>query len=353
MREELLKNIRTVTPYTPGEQPRMKGIIKLNTNECPYPPSPRVSEALKRLDTDRFRLYPDPKAEGLIEAMAKRTGLEKTQVFPGVGSDDVLSMCFLAFFNSGRPVIFPDITYSFYDVWCDVYRIPYETKPLKEDFSLDIRDYMGGEPGGIVIANPNAPTGVELGLSHIEEVVSSNRDCVVIVDEAYVDFGASSALGLIEKYDNLVVVQTLSKSRAMAGARIGFAMACPELIKYLNDVKYSVNSYTMNLPSIELGAAAIEDEEYFRATVEKIRATRERTGTALRELGFSFQPSQTNFIFARHEKKSGKEIFEALKERGIYVRHFDRPRINDHLRITIGTDKEMDTLLGALKDILA
>ena len=327
-------------------------MIKLNTNECPYPPSPLVARAAEQLDTGRLRLYPDPVAADLIRAWAKEKGLEEDQVFPGVGSDDVLSMCFLAFFASGKPVLFPDITYSFYDVWCDVYRIPFETRPLNGDFEIEPEDYIGGDPGGIVIANPNAPTGRKLPLEAIERIVSSNPGCVVIVDEAYVDFGASSAVSLIGKYDNLAVVQTFSKSRAMAGMRIGFAMGDAQLIKYLNDVKYSVNSYTMSYPAIALGCAAISDREYFEKTVAKICATRERTAERLRELGFSFPDSSANFIFARHEKKSGREIFEELRNRNIFVRRWDRDRIADHLRITIGTDEQMDALFAALEEIL-
>jgi len=347
-----LNNIRTVVPYTPGEQPQVKDIIKLNTNECPYPPSPKVKEAMEKMDYERLRLYPDPKADALVEAWAKRNGLAKEQVFVGVGSDDVLSMCFLTFFAGKEPVLFPDITYSFYDVWCEVYRIPYETKALKDDFSIDKDDYIGVKNGGIVIANPNAPTGLEADMSVIEEIIQANQDSIVIVDEAYVDFGAASALPLIEKYDNVVVVQTFSKSRAMAGLRVGYAMACEKLIKYLNDVKYSVNSYTMNYPSIAMGTAAIEDEEYFKEITAKIIATREKSKQVLSELGFSFADSSTNFIFARHSSVSAGKIFEELKKKNIYVRHWDKDRISDYLRITIGTDKEMDRLFEALREII-
>lgn len=345
-------NIRRVVPYTPGEQPQQSGVIKLNTNECPYPPSPRVKAALESMDVDRFRLYPDPAASALVNAWADFNGLKPEQVFTGVGSDDVLSMCFLTFFNGKKPVLFPDITYSFYDVWCDVYRIPYETKPLGENFEIKKSDYIGVENGGIVIANPNAPTGLEGNLADIEEIIKANPDSIVIVDEAYVDFGAVSAMPLIEKYDNVVVVQTFSKSRAMAGLRVGFACACPKLIKYLNDVKYSVNSYTMNYPSIAVGVAAIEDKEYFEEITGKIIATRERSKSVLKELGFSFADSHTNFIFAKHETVSGQKIFDELKKRNIYVRHWNKERIGDYLRITIGTDEEMDKLFDAIKEIL-
>lgn len=346
--------IRTVTPYTPGEQPKDTGIIKLNTNECPYPPSPMVDKVLSDFDTDRLRLYPDPAVSDLVAAIAKYNDLNEEEVFVGVGSDDVLSMCFLTFFNSLDPVIFPDITYSFYDVWCDVYRIPYKTLPLKDDFTINVSDYMGhnGKAGGIIIANPNAPTGVELPLTDIEKIVADNQDCVVIIDEAYVDFGGVSALPLIKKYKNVVVVQTYSKSRAMAGMRIGFAMADKSLIKAMSDVKYSVNSYTMNMPSIIGGVAAIEDDEYFREITGKIIATRERSKEELAKLGFTFADSKTNFIFAKHEEISGDEIFNKLKAEKIYVRHWNKDRIGDYLRITIGTDEQMDRLFDKLKEIV-
>ena len=345
-------NIRRVTPYTPGEQPKNKDVIKLNTNECPYPPSESVKRVLREMDTDRFRLYPDPAASDLVKAWADYNGLKENQVFTGVGSDDVLSMCFLAFFAGNKRILFPDITYSFYDVWCDVYRIPYERIPLDENFRLRTEDYIGRENGGIVIANPNAPTGLSTSLSRIEQIVAANPESVVIVDEAYVDFGGTSALPLIEKYENLVVVQTFSKSRAMAGLRVGFAMGNSRLIGYLNDVKYSVNSYTMNYPSIAVGKAVIEDVAYFEDIRSRVVATRQRSKKALSELGFSFPDSDTNFIFAKHESASGKELFDALRDRNIFVRYFNKPRISDYLRITIGTDEQMDILFEALREIL-
>ena len=376
-----LDNIRRVTPYTPGEQPKDTNIIKLNTNECPYYPSLMVRDRIKNLDLNKFRLYPDPAASDLVKAWADYVGLSEEEVFVGVGSDDVLSMCFLTYFNSDKPVLFPDITYSFYDVWCDVYRIPYKTVPLDENFCIRVEDYTNGvmstattgmnrvmstdsngtnvaanstnsAPGGIVIANPNAPTGAQLPLSAIEEIIKANQDCVVIIDEAYVDFGAISAIPLIRKYPNVVVVQTFSKSRAMAGLRIGYAMGSKELIKALNDVKYSVNSYTMNYPSIALGVAAIEDDEYFKAVTQKIINTREEAKKRLSELGFSFADSAANFIFAKHESVSGDLIFNELKKRGIYVRHWNKERISEYLRITIGTDDQMESLYKALEEIL-
>ena len=345
------KNVRKVVPYTPGEQPKIQNIIKLNTNENPYPPAPAVAEALKNMDVDRFKKYPDPSCSVLVDAIADFYNVSSDKVFVGVGSDDVLAMAFLTFFNSDKPVLFPDITYSFYDVWANLYRIPFKQIPLNEDFTINKEDYFA-ENGGVVIANPNAPTGVELPLKDIEEILQKNRDVVVIVDEAYIDFGGESALPLIDKYDNLLVVQTFSKSRSMAGMRIGYAFGNEKLIKYLSDVKYSFNSYTMNTPTLELGALAISNRDYFDKTRNMVINTRERVKKELKNLGFEFADSKTNFIFAKHPKKSGKEIFANLRSRGIIVRRFDLPRIDEYLRISIGTDEEMDTLIRALKEII-
>ena len=345
-------NIRKVVPYTPGEQPNEPDMIKLNTNENPYPPAPGVTKALKEIHTDTLRLYPDPTAGDLVHAIAQNYGLKDEQVFVGVGSDDVLAMSFLTFFNSEKPVLFPDITYSFYDVWADLFRIPYECKALDENFCIRKEDYFG-ENGGIIFPNPNAPTGVELPLSDIEEILQHNQDVIVIVDEAYIDFGGESALPLIDKYDNVIVVQTFSKSRSLAGSRIGFAISNPTLIKYLNDVKYSFNSYTMDRITIALGTASIRDRAYFEQTTEKIIKTREWTKEQLRALGFVFGASKSNFIFAMHPDVSGVELFEALKKNDIYVRHFGKPaRINEYLRITIGTDEQMHKLIDFLKKYL-
>ena len=345
------QNVRKVVPYVPGEQPNQPGMIKLNTNENPYPPAPGVARALKEISTDRLRLYPDPTASVLVEALADRYGLKPEQVFVGVGSDDVLAMAFLTFFNSGKPVLFPDITYSFYDVWADLFRIPYACQPLDENFQIRREDYFK-ENGGIVLANPNAPTGVAESLSGIREILDKNSDVIVIIDEAYIDFGGTSALSLIPEYDNLLVVQTFSKSRSMAGMRIGAAFGQPKLIKYLSDVKYSFNSYTMDLTALVLGVEAVKDEAYFKETTEKIIATRERVKGELRKLGFVFPDSQSNFIFATHPDIKAKDLFEALKERKIYVRYFPKPRIDNYLRITIGTDEEMDVLLAFLAEYL-
>ncbi len=344
--------VRKVVPYVPGEQPKRTDIIKLNTNECPYPPAPGVEKKLAEMDTDKLRLYPDPEAASLTDALAEYYQVDPEQVFVGVGSDDVLSMAFLTFFNSGRPILFPDITYSFYDVWAELYRIPYRTVPLDENFRIHKEDYIA-DNGGIVIANPNAPTGLMAPISEIEEIVAANRDSVVIVDEAYVDFGGESALPLLKKYDNLLIVQTFSKSRSMAGMRIGFAIGNRRMIGYLKDAKFSFNSYTMNRPSLDMGVCAVEDDAYFKDVCSRIIATRERVKGQLKELGFTFPDSRTNFIFASHRSVPAVEIFEALKEAGIYVRHFDKPRIDNYLRITIGTDAQMDTLIAFLKEFLA
>lgn len=346
------ENVRKVVPYVAGEQPRKPDIIKLNTNECPYPPAPGVGKAAAQMDPGALRLYPDPDTAILAEALAEYYHVKPEQVFVGVGSDDVLSMAFMTFFNSDRPVLFPDVTYSFYDVWAEVHRIPYKTCPLDENWYIRPEDYRQPN-GGVIFPNPNAPTGLMESLETVEEIIRTNRDSVVIVDEAYVDFGGVSALGLVEKYDNLLVVQTFSKSRAMAGMRIGFCVGNEKLIRYLNDVKFSFNSYTMNLPAQLLGAEAVRDEAYFKEITGRIIATRERVKGELKKLGFSFPDSRANFIFATHPAIPAKEIFRALREADIYVRHWDKPRISEYLRITIGTDEQMDTLLAFLRDYVA
>lgn len=346
------ENVRRVIPYVPGEQPNKPNMIKLNTNECPYPPAPGVQKAMEKMDYDAFRLYPDPGTSLLVDELAGYYGVKKEQVFVGVGSDDVLAMAFLTFFNSDKPILFPDVTYSFYDVWADLYRIPYKTCALTEDWHINPEDYKQ-ENGGIIFPNPNAPTGLEESQETIEEIIKANPDVVVIVDEAYVDFGGTSALSLIEKYDNLLVVQTFSKSRAMAGMRIGFAFGSEKLIAYLNDAKFSFNSYTMNRPSQILGAEALKDKEYFESTVQKIITTREWVKKELVELGFTFPDSKTNFIFASHRSVSAEQIFKALKEKDIYVRYWNKPRISNSLRITIGTDEEMQCLVAFLKNYLS
>ncbi len=346
------ENVRKVTPYTPGEQPKRQDIIKLNTNENPYPPAPGVGRVLEQFDPDELRLYPDPAAFSLKEALAETCQVKPEQVFVGVGSDDVLAMAFLAFFNSERPILFPDITYSFYPVWAEEFRIPYEARPLDENFRIVKEDYYG-ENGGVIFPNPNAPTGLAMGLEDVEDIIRHNPDAVVIVDEAYVDFGAESALPLVEKYENLLVVQTFSKSRSMAGMRIGFAVGSPKLIRYLEDVKYSFNSYTMSRLALKCGVEAVRDNAYFEETTARIRATREHAKRILGEMGFVCTDSMANFLFVTHPEYRAADLFQALKEAGIYVRYFAKPRIDDYLRITVGTDSQMEALYGFLRDYLS
>ncbi len=340
------KNIRKVEPYVPGEQPSRK-VIKLNTNENPYPPAPGVQKALSNMSADTMRLYPDPTASSLVHTLAEYYGVKDEQVFVGVGSDDVLAMCFLTFFNSEKPILFPDLTYSFYKVWAELYRIPYECPQLDENFKIVKEDYYK-ENGGIIFPNPNAPTAIYEGLDFVEDVLKHNQDVIVIVDEAYIDFAGESALSLIEKYENLLVVQTFSKARSMAGMRIGYAIGNPKLIKYLNDAKYSFNSYTMNQPSLICGVEAVKDKAYFEEHVQMIKDTREWTKAELKKLGFTFPDSQSNFLFVTHEKYDAKELFEALKKADIYVRYFSGERTKQYLRITIGTQEEMEALLSFL-----
>jgi histidinol-phosphate aminotransferase len=345
------KNIRQVIPYVPGEQPNLPNMIKLNTNENPYPPAPGVVKAIEEFNSDRLRLYPDPTSKILVEVLADYYKVGADQVFVGVGSDDVLCMAFLTFFNSNKPILFPDITYSFYDVWAELYRIPYERPALDENFHIKKEDYYK-ENGGIVIANPNAPTSICEDIAFIRDILDHNQDSIVIVDEAYVDFGGASALELVKDYDNLLVVQTFSKSRSMAGMRIGYAIGHPDLIKALNNVKYSFNSYTMNQTSLYFGAEAVKDDLYFKQCINKIIDTRQYTMKELKKLGFSFPESKANFIFATHESIPAKDLFTALRRESIFVRYFDKPRIDNYLRITIGTEKEMKILLDFLKDYI-
>lgn len=340
-------NIRKVEPYVPGEQPQNK-VIKLNTNENPYPPSPKVTEALVKMDTDRFRLYPDPTCGPLVEALAEFYHVDRDQVFVGVGSDDVLSMCFLTFFNSKKPILFPDITYSFYKVWAELYRIPYECQRLDGNFRIVKEDYYK-ENGGIIFPNPNAPTAIYEELDFVEDIIRANPDVIVIVDEAYIDFAGRSALELIDKYENLIVVQTFSKARSMAGMRIGYAISNPVLIKYLNDAKYSFNSYTMNQAALVCGTEAVKDREYFEEGIRKIIETREWAKDRLARIGFICLDSSANFIFAMHPDYDAKELFEEMKANGIYVRYWGSERIEQYMRITIGTREEMEELFRFLE----
>lgn len=344
-------NVRRVVPYTPGEQPKRRDIIKLNTNENPYPPAPEVVRILNEIEPAAYSLYPDPEAGNLRQVLADYHGLSKEQVFVGVGSDDVLSMAFLTFFNSDKPILFPDITYSFYSVWAELYRMPYVTKAVKEDFSIDPADYAV-ENGGVIFPNPNAPTGVLESLATVETILKANRDVVVILDEAYIDFGGESALSLLDDYDNLLVVRTFSKSRAMAGMRIGYAMGSKKMISYLSDAKFSFNSYTMNLPSLRTGVASVADDAYFKERLRMVIETREWTKAELSRLGFVFPDSKSNFVFAAHKTIPAKELFEELKGAGIYVRYFDKPRIHNYLRISIGTKEEMQKLVAFLEQYI-
>lgn len=342
------KNIRRVEPYVPGEQPKISNVVKLNTNENPYPPAPGVEKARLSFLDDSLRLYPDPSASALTEVLADYYGLQPDQVFVGVGSDDVLAMAFLTFFNSDKPILFPDITYSFYSVWADLFQIPYERPALDEQFRIRREDYYR-ENGGVIFPNPNAPTSLAEPLSFIRDILDHNQDSIVIVDEAYIDFGGESALPLLQEYENLLVVQTFSKSRSMAGMRIGYAMGNPVLIKALNDVKYSYNSYTMNRPSLVMGVEAVKDDAYFKETLEKIVRTREEAKEKLTALGFTCLESASNFLFVTHQTVPAKKIFTELKEAGIFVRYFSSPRIDNYLRITIGTPEEMEKLYTFLK----
>lgn len=344
-------NIRKVEPYVPGEQPKQDNVIKLNTNENPYPPTPMVTDAAGHFNMDKLRLYPDPEAADLVGAIAGYYGMNKNQVFVGVGSDDVISMCFLTFFNSDKPVLFPDITYSFYSVWADLYRIPYETPKLDADFKIVPEDYYK-ENGGVIFPNPNAPTALYMELDKVEDIIKHNQDVVVIIDEAYIDFGGKSALEFVNKYENVLVVQTFSKSRSMAGMRIGYAFGNEKLIKALNDVKYSFNSYTMNATSLAYGVCAVKDKQYFEKCVNEIIKTRQYSAQKLTELGFTFPESKANFIFATHKSVPAAKIFEELKKRNIYVRYFNKPVIDNYLRITIGTKEQMNKLFEALADIV-
>ena len=343
---------RKITPYVPGEQPKNANkVIKLNTNENPYPAAPGAEEIACNLKDKDMRLYPPTDAGKLSKAIAGYYGMDMKNIFVGVGSDDVLATAFLTCFNSEKPILFPDVTYSFYDVWADLYKIPYKTVPLDEDFKIIKEDYLQ-ENGGIVIANPNAPTSIAMPLESVEFIIKNNPDVVVIIDEAYVDFGGESAIPLLKKYDNLMVVQTFSKSRSMAGMRIGYAFASDRIIQAMNDVKFSINSYTMNYPAVEMGVAAIEDEEYYKATIAKIVKTRKKAVEELTKLGFKVLDSSTNFLFISHKGVKAKDIFADLRNRGIFVRHWDKPRIDNYLRVTIGTDAQMKKLYEALGEIL-
>ncbi len=335
--------------YTPGEQPRDKQYIKLNTNESPYPPSPEVLAALTGRDLEDLRLYSDPEGTALREKLARLYGCRAENVFLSNGSDDILNFAFMAFAQDGA--VFPALTYSFYPVFADLHAVPYETVPLKEDFTVDVEG-LCGTGKFTVLANPNAPTGLALPLSEVERILASNADRVVVLDEAYVDFGGASAAGLIDRYDNLLVVMTYSKSRSMAGARLGFALASRPIIQDLERLKYSTNPYNVNRLTLKLGEAAVDSDAYFRANAERIVATRARTAEALRALGFTLPDSKANFLFVKREGLDGALLYRKLKARGILVRHFSDPRIAQYNRVTVGTDREMEAFLAGVKEIL-
>lgn len=346
------KVTRNIEPYVPGEQPKDKKYIKLNTNENPYPPSPKVLEAIKRAANGDLRLYPDPDCSELRETIAKYYNLDKSEVFIGNGSDEVLALSFLAFFNPNDTIIFPEISYSFYPVYANLYNINYKTAKLNDDFSINLEEFMQ-ENGGVVIANPNAPTGRFIDIESIKKILEYNSENVVIVDEAYIDFGGTSVVQLIDSYPNLLVIQTLSKSRSLAGMRVGFALGKAELIDGLNRIKNSFNSYTIDRIAAVAAIEAIKDEEYFKECTLKIIKTRDRISKELEDIGFNVIPSKSNFIFASHNNYEASKLFTMLKEKGVLVRYFNKEKINNYLRISIGSDEEMDTFIIRLKEVLS
>lgn len=351
MSREWTKNLRNIEPYVPGEQSKDKDIVKINANENPYPPSPKAIEALKSFDTNKLRFYPSANSTKLKEAIAKYYKVDVSNVFVGNGSDDVLAVAFQSFFNSEKPIVYPDLTYSFYPVWCSLFGIKYKNYPVGDDFRINPEDYKE-KNGGVVIPNPNAPTSLGEGLDFVEKILNYNQDSVVIIDEAYVDFGGTSSIPLINKYENLLVTGTFSKSRSLAGLRIGFAIGSKALIDVMEAVKNSYNSYTVDSLSIEMGAASIEDDEYFKSTCKKVIETRERVTLELEKLGFDVLDSQTNFIFVTHNKHNMKSLFEYLKTQKVFIRYFSLPRIENYVRITIGTNEEMDIFLKKTKEFI-
>ena len=341
---------KNLVPYTPGEQPKDTQYIKLNTNESPFPPSEKAIIAAME-EAQKLQLYPDPECRALTEKVAELCDVEYENVLMTNGSDEILNFAFMAFCDEKHPAAFPDISYGFYSVFAELNNIPYEEIPLKDDFSIDINDYKGINKT-IFIANPNAPTGMTLSLKQIEEILISNPDNVVVIDEAYVDFGAESCLPLVKKYDNLLVCQTFSKSRSMAGARLGFGVGCKDIISDLNTVKYSTNPYNINRMTMAAGIGVLNDEAYTKANCLEIANNREYTTKKLNEMGFITTNSKSNFIFAKHPRVDGKTIYEKLKAKGILVRHFSKPRISEYVRITVGTGEQMTALLFALKKVL-
>ena len=347
--------VRDLEPYVPGEQPKIQNLLKLNTNENPYPPSPKVVDAVQAVlahQADALRLYPDPDATALKQAIAKQQNVDVSQVFVGNGSDEVLAHIFKAFFIQQEPILYPDITYSFYPVYSQFFGVQTKQIPLNEKFEIDISDYEQ-ENGGIIITNPNAPTSIALGLDKIEQVLKANPNRVIVIDEAYVDFGAESAVELISRYENLVVCQTTSKSRSLAGLRVGFAIGQAHLIAALEAVKNSFNSYPIDRFAIAAAVASFEDQDYFQEQCEKVIASREKLVCNLTELGFNVLPSKANFIFATHSLHDAAQLAEKLREQGIIVRYFNKPRINQFLRITIGTDEQNQRLVDTLKMLIS
>ena len=352
MSKFLSDKAKSIEPYTPGEQPKDKNYIKLNTNESPYPPSPNVKKELIDSSFDDLRLYPDPNVSDLKKEIAELYNVHTNNIFVGNGSDEILAFSFMAFFNKGDKVYYPNITYSFYSVYSSLFDLNEVKIPLKDDFSIDINDYKNLD-AGIFIANPNAPTGLMLTLSQIEEIIINNRNNIVIVDEAYIDFAETeSAYKLVNKYDNLLVIQTFSKSRALAGIRLGFAIGNENLIQGLKNIKYSFNSYTINRLSIIAGIEAIKDKDYFKDTVNKVITTREKTKIKLKELGFNILDSKSNFIFISHKNVFAEDIYVKLRENGILVRYFKTDLINNYIRVTIGTDEEMNIFVEKIENII-
>lgn len=344
-----LKNIK---PYTPGEQPKDKKYIKLNTNENPYPPSPRVIEAIIQVTDESLRLYPDPVCDLLRESIAAYYKVKKEQVFAGNGSDELLAFAYPAFFEpAGKPILFAEITYSFYPAYAQLFNTNFQLIEVDDEFNIPAEGYLQ-ENGGIIIANPNAPTGRGISLTTIKTILQRNKDSVVIIDEAYIDFGGESAIGLINDYPNLLVIQTMSKSRSLAGLRIGFAIGNEELIEGITRIKDSINSYTLDRLALAGAVEAIKDDTYFQETRAKIIKTRERIANRLKEIGFQVIPSQANFIFISHPQYPGSTLFQQLREKGILVRYFNKPKIDNFLRVTIGTDAEMDKLLETFAAIV-
>ncbi len=344
--------VRGLTPYVPGEQPKIADLIKLNTNENPYPPSPQAMAAMASAVNDALRLYPDPNADALKSAIAGFHGLKAAQVFVGNGSDEVLAFVFQGLLKHERPILFPDITYSFYPVYCGLYGVEFTKLALDESFRIRVADYTQPN-GGVILPNPNAPTGCLLSLAEIETLLRANTDSVVVIDEAYIDFGGESAAVLVDRYPNLLVVQTLSKSRSLAGMRVGYALGHPELIDGLERIKNSFNSYPLDRVAQAGATAAMQDRAYFDQTCQAVIASRERLTGQLAALGFEVLPSAANFVFARHPARDAAQLAAALRERKIIVRHFKSARIDQFLRVTIGTHEQCEALVTALKDILA